>query len=60
MLDVVKNSGIYSVCNAFATKNIGHFSIINTGECPFDIQILCLSWCKLRKYLKFSNGYAII
>ena len=40
--DVVKNSGIYSVRNAFATrvqqkylKNIGHFSVIDTGECPF-------------------------
>ena len=40
--DVVKSGGIYSVRNAFATrlqqkylKNIGHFSVIDTGECPF-------------------------
>lgn len=40
--DVVKSGGIYSVRNAFATrlqqkylKNIGHFSVIGTGECPF-------------------------
>lgn len=40
--DVERSVGIYSVCNAFATrlqqkylKNIGHFSVIDTGECPF-------------------------
>ena len=40
--DVVKSGGIYSVRDAFATrlqqkylKNIGHFSVIDTGECPF-------------------------
>lgn len=40
--DVLKSGGIYSVRNAFATrlqqkylKNIGHFSVIGTGECPF-------------------------
>lgn len=40
--DVVKSGGIYSVRNAFATrlqqkylKNIGHFSVVGTGECPF-------------------------
>lgn len=40
--DVVKSGGIYSVRNAFATrlqqkylKNIGHFSVIDTGERPF-------------------------
>lgn len=40
--DVVESGGIYSVRNAFATrlqqkylKNIGHFSVIDTGECPF-------------------------
>ena len=40
--DVVKSGGIYSVRNAFATrlqqkylKNIGHFSVLDTGECPF-------------------------
>ena len=40
--DVVKSGGIYSVRNAFATrlqqkylKIIGHFSVIDTGECPF-------------------------
>ena len=40
--DVVKSGGIYSVRNAFATrlqqkylKNIGHFSVIDTGECLF-------------------------
>ena len=40
--DVVKSGGIYSIRNAFATrlqqkylKNIGHFSVIGTGECPF-------------------------
>lgn len=39
---MVKSGGIYSVRNAFATrlqqkylKNIGHFSVIGTGECPF-------------------------
>ena len=39
---MVKSGGIYSVRNAFATrlqqkylKNIGHFSVIDTGECPF-------------------------
>ncbi len=45
--DVVESGGIYSVRNAFATrlqqkylKNIGHFSVIDTGECPFVMQIL--------------------
>ena len=39
--DVLKSGEIYSVCNAFATrlqqkylKNLGHFSVIDTGECP--------------------------
>ena len=39
---MVKSGGIYSVRNAFATrlqqkylKNIGHFSVVGTGECPF-------------------------
>ena len=39
---MVKSGGIYSVRNVFATrlqqkylKNIGHFSVIDTGECPF-------------------------
>ena len=39
---MVKSGGIYSVRNAFATrlqqkylKNVGHFSVIDTGECPF-------------------------
>ena len=39
---MVKRGGIYSVRSAFATrlqqkylKNIGHFSVIDTGECPF-------------------------
>ena len=45
--DVVKSGGIYSVRNAFATrlqqkylKNIGHFSVIDTVERPFVMQIL--------------------
>lgn len=40
--DAVKSGGIYSVRNAFVTylqqkylDNIGHFSVIDTGECSF-------------------------
>ena len=47
--DVVKSGGIYSVRNAFATrlqqkylKNIGHFSVIDTGECPFLLCRFCI------------------
>ena len=47
--DVVKSGGIYSVRNAFATrlqqkylKNIGHFSVIGTGECPFLLCRFCI------------------
>ena len=47
--DVVKSGGIYSVRNAFATrlqqkylKNIGHFSVVGTGECPFLLCRFCI------------------
>ena len=47
--DVVKSGGVYSVRNAFATrlqqkylKNIGHFSVIDTGECPFLLCRFCI------------------
>ena len=50
--DVVESGGIYSVRNAFATrlqqkylKNIGHFSVIDTGECLFFMQILLQRLC---------------
>ena len=49
---MVESGGIYSVRNAFATrlqqkylKNIGHFSVIDTGECLFFMQILLQRLC---------------
>ena len=58
----MKSGGIYSVRNAFATrlqqkhlKNIGHFSVIGTGECPF-----CYADFVLTVMLSFSFKVLLI